>query len=355
MSVALLAPLMAVCAAAERQIWTTHRYNEPLFSPNGESLLVQAFVPPRNEEIFLLSADGTQVRNLTQHPAADSSPRWSPDGRSILFFSDRDGDGREAMYTMSPDGSGVARVPGQASGLGNLSWSPDGASILYEGKEGVTVAAPDGSRSRVIAPRGKDPIWSPDGKSILYWLFPQWEMRIVSLDGNEDRKIANGNPITWTPDGKSVFYVSPWAGQGKPRHVYRVNANGSDPRMVLKNVQLSVNIADAHRLWSPDGAHLALAVESSTGWRRTTGIVILDRDGRTVRDFRKSERFLYDSTLSWRDARTLAFSRFYLLADREWMLPEDDGGVYLLNTDTGETRHLIRNEAAWIDPHNPPW
>lgn len=354
LSLALLASLVPPCTArAERQIWVSERYSAPVFSPDGKSLLVQAFVPPRNNEIFIVSADGAEVRNLTHHPASDSSPHWSPDGRAILFFSDRDG--REAMFRMNADGSGVARIPGQASALGTLSWSPDGTSILFEGKEGVTMAAADGSRPRVLARDGKEPIWSPDGRRILYWRFPQWEMRVVSIDGSEDRRIGDGTPITWTPDGKAVFYMSPWAGQGKPRHVLRVNIDGSDARKVLENVRLSGTIADADRLWSPDGSRLALAVESTAGWRHVTGIVILDRDGRIVRDFRKAEWFLYDSTVSWRDADTLAFSRLYLSPWIEWKLPKDSGGVYLLDTHSGNIRHVLRNKSIWIDPSNPPW
>lgn len=350
----MLASLMTTCvAAAERQIWTSERYSEPLFSPDGKSLLVQAFVPPRNEEIFVLHADGSEVRNITRHPAAEGSPRWSPDGRSILFFSDRDG--RDAMFRMNPDGSGVSKIPGQASSLGKLSWSPDGNSIVFEGTEGVTVAAADGSRPRVLARQGLGPIWSPDGKWILYWVLDQWEMRVVSVDGGEDRRIGVGKPIAWTPDGKAIFYVSQWAGQGKPQHVCRVDADGSDPRQVLENVQLGLSIADAHRLWSPDGSRLALAVEPSVGRPHRSGIVILDRDGRIVRDFRKVEWFLYDSTVSWRDGHTLAFSRLYLSPRIETKLPEDSGGVYLLNTDTGDIRPIIRNKAIWVDPRRPPW
>jgi len=356
LSVALLGFFMAACFPEElnRQQWIIERYSGPLFAPNGESLMVQAFVPPRNEEIFLLLADGTEVRNLTQHPAADSYPRWSPDGRSILFLSDRNG--RDAMFRMNSDGRGVTKIPGLVSSLlGMPSWSPDGKSIVFKGKEGITVSAADGSRPRVLVRQGRDPIWSPDGNLILYWVFPQWDMRVVSVDGTEDRRISGGVPLTWTPDGRAIFYESPWVGQGKPQHVYRVNADGSDPRMVLENVKLSGYVADAARLWSPDGSRLALAVELSIGSHHNTGIVILDPDGQIVRDFRKAEWFLYDSTLSWRDNHTLTFSRLYLSPRIESKLPKDSGGVYLLNTDTGDIRHVIRNKAMWIDPRNPPW
>ncbi len=345
--------LVTSVATAERQLWTSERYNEPLFSPDGRHLLVQAFVPPRNEEIFLLSADGTEVYNLTKHPAADASPRWSPDGRSILFFSDRDG--QDALFRMRPDGSDLVRIPVKASSFGKLSWSPDSKRILFEGREGVSVAAADGTRPRILVPRGKGSIWSPDGKQVLYWLFPQWEMRLVSVDDDGDRLIGNGMPITWTPDGSAIFYMSPWAGQGKPQHLFRVNADGSEPRRVLENVQLSGSIADAHSLWSPDGLRLALAVEPSVGRKHNAGIVILDREGRLVRDFRKVEWFLYDSTVSWRDEHTLAFSRLYLSPRMESKLSKDAGGIYLLNTHTGEIRHVIRNKEIWINPLKPPW
>ncbi|MCI0710912.1 MAG: DPP IV N-terminal domain-containing protein [Chloroflexi bacterium] len=77
----------------------TDRY--PAWSPGGEKIL---FVSDRdgNEEIYVMDVDGTNVQNLTNHPAADAQGSWSPDGRFIIFVSNREG--QPDLWIMDADG-----------------------------------------------------------------------------------------------------------------------------------------------------------------------------------------------------------------------------------------------------------
>ncbi len=61
-----------------------------------------------NEEIYVMNADGSGLTRLTDHPAADGSVAWSPDGSRIAFRSGRDGNAD--VYVMNADGSGVTRL-----------------------------------------------------------------------------------------------------------------------------------------------------------------------------------------------------------------------------------------------------
>ena len=69
-----------------------------------------------NQEIYSMKADGSEQVNLTNNPAGDTNPVWSPDGSQILFISDR-GEGCEeggrCMFIMNADGSKVSRVSQQ--------------------------------------------------------------------------------------------------------------------------------------------------------------------------------------------------------------------------------------------------
>ncbi|MCH8294258.1 PD40 domain-containing protein [Candidatus Poribacteria bacterium] len=73
----------------------------PAWSPDGEKI---AFVSKRdgNYETYVMDADGKNPRNLTNHPALDGQPAWSPDGQKIAFVSKRDG--LEEIYVMDADG-----------------------------------------------------------------------------------------------------------------------------------------------------------------------------------------------------------------------------------------------------------
>ena len=61
-----------------------------------------------NSEIYIMNPDGSQQVNLTQHPAADFDPAWSPTGEQILFNSNRDG--QWDLYLMDADGKNVQKV-----------------------------------------------------------------------------------------------------------------------------------------------------------------------------------------------------------------------------------------------------
>jgi uncharacterized protein YraI len=73
-----------------------------------------------NWEIYEINADGSGLRRLTNHPATDESPTWSPDGQRIAFYSDRDGNGE--IYVMNADGSSLTRITNHPS----YDTSPEG-------------------------------------------------------------------------------------------------------------------------------------------------------------------------------------------------------------------------------------
>ena len=77
------------------------------WSPDGSRFAVQQ-IKDHNSDIFVMNADGTDVRNITGHPASDSDPCWSPDGHELTFVSDRGGS--PSIYRSLADGSGVRQL-----------------------------------------------------------------------------------------------------------------------------------------------------------------------------------------------------------------------------------------------------
>jgi TolB protein len=158
--------------------------------------------------------DGTIVR-LTQDPALDGGPTWSPDGRWIAFHSDRDGD--YEIWIMAATGGPATQLTDDPAQDISPRWSPDGASIVFAsdrgGTYGVWAMAADGSDVRVVTDTPQDEwagSWSPGGSELAF-------MR--ALEGREEvfvRDGANGaeRQLTDDPRREVLLSTEPWAPDG---------------------------------------------------------------------------------------------------------------------------------------------
>ena len=81
--------------------------------PGQNGLIAFASNRDGNFEIYVMNPDGSGQTNITNNPASDNYPAWSPDGSKIAFSSDRDGNAE--IYVMNADGSGVRRVADRPS------------------------------------------------------------------------------------------------------------------------------------------------------------------------------------------------------------------------------------------------
>ena len=95
-----------------------------------------------NPEIYVMDADGSNQIRLTNHPVEDAAPSWSPNGRRIVFVSNRNG-GNYQIYVMDDDGKNVRRIT-EGTHDSTPAWSPDGRTIAYDGHE-------DGEENRKFA------------------------------------------------------------------------------------------------------------------------------------------------------------------------------------------------------------
>jgi len=258
-----------------------------------------------NPEIYVMRADGSGQTNLTNNPAADMAPAWSPDGTRLAFISDRTG--RQEVYVMNADGSGVTQLtdsPGSPSFLPPLSWSPDGTRLVAalspqedrQGSSEIYLINADGSgATSATSDRFDDfdPKWSPDGQRIAFISLRHTPAVLLSISPGGTSSPGGTRPAilgleavrnvashAWAPDGRRLAYFSTAIHRfGAYRDELRiVNADGSGEKTILTFDRPQRSAYD-DLAWSPDGTRLIFASAHENTLEGAQHIYVLWADG----------------------------------------------------------------------------
>jgi TolB protein len=168
------------------------------YSPDGKQI---AFWSNRdgNPEIYVMNADGSGVRRLTDHPANDSTPTWSPSGQQIAFTSDRAGSAIPQIYMMNADGSNVQRLTVGESWADRPSWSPSTNEIAFTARNGpaydIKVLNLNTRQTRQLTNgegSNESPAFSPSGRHVAFMSTRAgaWQIFTVGIDGNGVRQVT---------------------------------------------------------------------------------------------------------------------------------------------------------------------
>jgi dipeptidyl aminopeptidase/acylaminoacyl peptidase len=185
---------------AERLLDLLHP-SQPAFSPDGARVAFtvhEAFNRPdegTSSRIWIAHADGSGARQATRGPRADTSPRWSPDGRTLAFLSDRDHGGRAGVHLLD-DGAGEARPVGDLEGSAeDIRFSPDGSRLLVLAADPGSDRAGADSATRIEEEDGDPRVTRP----AQHW------RRLYTID------VATGEAARVGPDGVNVWEFD-WRG-----------------------------------------------------------------------------------------------------------------------------------------------
>jgi Tol biopolymer transport system component len=236
-----------------------------------------------NEDVYVVSADGSGERRLTDQFGHDSGPAWSPDGRKIAFFSRRHNN--TDIYVMNADGTGVRRLTRSSNYDWSPDWSPDGQRIVFmsfgrapEGKRApqrLFVVNADGSGRRLLTPTVRDAA-TPPGRSTVAGsrsgrLRHLRDQRRRHRPATTDQELAGtwlGSEPAWSRDGRSIAFTS--SGDITPLGIYVMRADGTGQRRLSSN-----RANDSSPSWSPDGTQIVFVC----GGNQISDICVVGADG----------------------------------------------------------------------------
>jgi Tol biopolymer transport system component len=295
--------------------------DQPVPSPDGRTV---AFVSSRSgdADIWILDVASRRLRNLTAHPGGDYRPAFSPDGRWIAFTSDRDSDGGRTktgfafaplqltqIYVMRADGSEVRRLTQGETTVGGATWSPDGKALaffeaapqtwLWLGRSFASPPAVSQIGRVDVATGLRSVLTIGPGRKLT----PQWlsDGRIAYLrsdsDGPAQPAAGEGSRrpdfwcerIAFTDGGAGptgVFAGARWSGDGK-RMVFHRFVEPRPPAVretFSPDPQFRLLRTGAFPSFSPDGRRIAyagggFAVGEAADYPSPTPLYVMNADG----------------------------------------------------------------------------
>ncbi|MHC4402125.1 MAG: LpqB family beta-propeller domain-containing protein [Planctomycetota bacterium] len=256
------------------------RISEPQVSPDGGRIVFTVRTTDLEEnkgrtDLWLVRADGTGPRRLTSHPAGDHSPRWTPDGKAVLFISGRSGSSQ--VWRIPIDGGEAGQVTSLPLDVANLILSPDGRHMaftmeVFPGCRSVdeTKTRLDEKAKRKSAGEIFDRIfirhwdtWKDGRRSHLFAMPSTGKGEPVDVMADMDADTPSkpfGGPeeITFTPDGRQLVFTARDAGPNEPWStdfdLYRAPIDASTPPECLTEEDAAWDCCPS---FSPDGKTLA--------------------------------------------------------------------------------------------------
>ncbi len=362
-------------AAIEISFPTSKDILYPVVSPDGTK--VAFILMPEGQgkyDVFVVNMDGTRLVNISDNPAGDFNPKWSPDSTQLTFETDRNG--KVEIMLVNADGTQLKQFATDGGYSRYADWSPDGKWIAFtsdmDGYADIYRRRVTGTQTeRVTTEPSFDwlPRWSPDGETILF-LSDRGGMKdiyLMNVLGGQIRRLTYSveeelEPVSWSPDGAEVLYwvkdankngeiktvssippdITEWGygrytdsplddcsfgyswapdrtlaftrveSDGKTYNIYvRGFGSNASPRLLVANA--------LHPSWSPDGLKLAFSRVEADG---TSEIYTIMADGTGLTRLTINSGF--DGNPSWSpDGTRIAFA-----SDRD-----GNADIFVMNAD----------------------
>jgi dipeptidyl aminopeptidase/acylaminoacyl peptidase len=331
-----------------------HRVAEAQLSPDGKWVLYTLATPDmdanRNaSNLWMAPVAGGEAIQLTR-TGKDSSPHWSPDGKSIAFLSARSGDSQ--VYLLSMDGGEAHPLTKLSTGADFVKWSPDGKTIAFTSSVYVDCKDQDCNKKRNDE-KEKNKVKAHVAENLLYRHWTHWNdglrahLFVMPADGNGEAKdlTAGANydvppdqrsdesDINFSPDSKEICFTA------VTDKVEATSTNGDLFTVPVTGDGEAKRITtqpgfDGNPVYSPDGKYIAYHAQLTAGYEADKWRVML-YDRARGKNENLSEGFDRSATnLAWSpDSKTI-----YFLAENETEQP-----VYAMTPAAGATPRKIVN------------
>jgi TolB protein len=238
----------------------------------------------KKSEIWVVDIATYRGKRLTRNGVLDEYPRWSPNGKEIAFYSDRDG--TRQIYVMDNNGKNVRKITGRYAVNEDPGWSPDGKRLCFWAKDGraapedIFIINRDGMGMTNVTHSKKGtrrvPEWSPDGGFIAFTSDRYLSHQIYTIDtkGKNEKRLTK-NPRgacrpRWSPDGKRIAYSDGGYSLRKNVDIWEMDPDGGNKKRLTED-----RARDYDPTYAPDGKKIIFA-SNRTGHYE---LYVMDRNG----------------------------------------------------------------------------
>jgi dipeptidyl aminopeptidase/acylaminoacyl peptidase len=322
-----------------RDLYNLKMASDAQISPDGSSVVyVKTWLDEEKNDyrssLFRVPVNGGDDVRLTAADAQDTHPRWSLDGKSIAFLSNRSE--KSQVYVLPVSGGEAWKLTDLEEGVTSFTWSPDGTALAVISKTDSRTSDDSGDETEeksdavhITSIRYKAngvPGFLDDKRSHIWRVsFPSGDARQIT-EGDFD----DSSPV-WSPNGQEIFFVSDRTEEreyGRARQIWAVHARGGEPRLLVGEAE----DAFGSPVVSPDGSQIAMRGHrnASAGGSLNTRVWAMDAAGGEPTCLTESlDRSTDDSTAA--DFYGKATSEMIWSTDKNAILTQvsDEGNVHL--------------------------
>jgi dipeptidyl aminopeptidase/acylaminoacyl peptidase len=325
-----------------------HRIAEAELSPDGKWVAYTVATPDMDANrnatnLWMAPVAGGDAIQLTR-TGKDSSPKWSPDGKTIAFLSARSGDSQ--VYLLPLEGGEAHPLTKLSSGADIVKWSPDGKTILFTSSV-FPNCKDDACNKKRDEENEKNPVKAHVTENLLYRHWTHWNggkrshLFVMAADGSGEAKdlTAGANydvppdqrgedsDINFSPDSREICFAAVTdkvEATSTNGDLFTVPVTGGEPKRITTQAGF-----DGNPVYSPDGKYIAYHAQLTAGYEADRWRVILyDRAAGKSENLTEASFDRSAESLAWSpDSKTI-----YFLAENETLKP-----VYAMAAKAGAT------------------